>query len=354
MNEKQKKDIIFISVLITVISAVCIFNYIIDPYYLFRDTTIKGFNNVKIHKYSNKRKILYSDIKINHKNKTVAFTGNCLLSNYGLRNNNIAFYTIPMVRVEEAYMAVKAIHEIAPDIKKIYLGIFFDELWNEKNDEITDILTELDNKKLNYQDFINLFFSWNTTKYSIETLKDSIVNHGKDIIYIYPYREIAKKTYNNFPSESIDTVKKIYNYAKENNIELVIYYSPIHVTKKIHIYENNQWNNNQSFKKQLAEMTDFYDYSFFNQYNHSPLDENSIYFIDNIHPTNIYNNLVVKDLLSDNKEIGILVTKNNVKELTDNDTRQLEQYIQDNKSLVEKIKNVKYDDFSIKIKKLEN
>lgn len=351
MNNKQKNDIIFISVLVAAVFAICLFNYVIDPYYIFRDSTIKCINNVKTHKYSNKRKILYSDIKLNHKNKTTAFTGNCLLSNYGTRNSDVAFYTIPMVRVEEAYMALKAIHEIAPEIKKIYLGLFFDELWNEKNEEITDTLTESENKKFDYRDFVNLFFSWNTTKYSIETLKDSLINRGEDIVYIYPYREIAKKTYKDFPTESIKTVKKIYDYAKANDIDLVIYYSPIHVTKKIHIFENNQWQNNQNFKKQLAKITDFYDYSFFNQYNHSPLDENSIYFIDNIHPTNIYNNLVVDDLLSDNKEIGVLVTKDNVDNLTDKDTKNLKKYINDNQDLAQKIKNVKYDDFSIKIKK---
>ena len=65
---EKRRDILFLVLLLIFIILIGLFNYIIDPYYIFRDSTIKGINNVKTHKYSNKRTIVYSDIKINSKN----------------------------------------------------------------------------------------------------------------------------------------------------------------------------------------------------------------------------------------------------------------------------------------------
>lgn len=352
VKSENRKDILFVILLLFFIIIIALFNYVIDPYYIFRDSTIIGINNVKTHKYSNKRTIIYSDIKMNNKNKQIVFTGNCLLSHYGSGLDNVAFFTIPVAKVEEVASIIKNMNYLAPNIRTIYWGLFYDDFWNTKNDEVNDSLQELDSKNMNLKDFINLFFSWNTTKYSIETVIDSVKNGGKDIIYVYPYREIAKKTYDKeFTFEALEKVKEVKEFAKERGIELIIYYSPIHVSKKIHIYEKKMWESNQELKRRLAQITDFYDYSFFNDYNHMPLDENNFNFVDNIHPTNTYNNIIVNDLLSVEKKLGVEVTLNNVDDLLENDTKQLEKYIKNNKELSEKIKNVTADDANIMIRR---
>ena len=245
-KQQKRSDLLFLILLIIFIVSVALFNYLVDPYYIFHDATIKGINNVKTHKYSNKRTIIYSDIKLNSKNKKIVFTGNCLLSHYGSGLDDVGFFTIPVAKVEEVASIIKNLHKVSPDIKTIYWGLFYDDFWNTKNDEVSDSLQELESKYPTLQDFINLFFSWNTTKYSIETVRDSIKNAGQDIIYVYPYREIAKKTYDKeFTFESLDTVKQIKEFAQKEGINLVIYYSPIHVSKKVHIYEKGMWESNQ-------------------------------------------------------------------------------------------------------------
>ena len=197
-----------------------------------------------------------------------------------------------------------------------------------------------------------MFFSYNTTKYSIETIRDSIKNHGKDIIYVYPYREIAKKHYEGeFSFESLEKVKEIKQFAQDNNIELVIYYSPIHITKKIHLYEKGQWETNQELKRKLAQITPFYDYSFANEYNITPLDENNMNFIDNIHPSNTYNNLIVKDLLSNQKNIGVLINNKDIDYYLNKDTQQLKTYINEHRELAEQIQNIQADNSKIAIKR---
>ncbi len=352
-NLNDKKDILFVILFIFCVLAVALFNYVVDPYYIFRDGTIKGFNNVKTHKYSNKRTVIYSDIKFNSKNKNVAFTGNCLLSHYGSGLDNVAFFTIPVAKVVEVSDIIKNLIKVAPDIKTIYWGLFFDDFWNDKNDEVNDNLSEDFSKKFGLQDFVNLFFSYNTTKYSIETVIDSVKNHGEDIIYVYPFREIAKKKYQNqFSLKALENIKETIDFANNHGVKLVIYYSPIHISKKMHVYSKNQWNNYQKMKRELANICDFYDYSMFNQYNSSALNEHTKYFVDNIHPTTEYNNLIVNDLLSNDKKIGKLVTKKNVDVSLNKDFEELEKYIAQNRKLYETIKNVSEKDSTAKIKKI--
>ena len=134
-NNENRKDILFVILLFVFILLVALFNFIVDPYYIFRDSTIKQFNNVKTHKYSSKRTILYSQIKIDDKNKDTAFTGNCLLSHYGIGLDNVAFYTIPVARVTEVSEIIKNISLIAPNIKTIYWGVFMDDFLNLDSDE---------------------------------------------------------------------------------------------------------------------------------------------------------------------------------------------------------------------------
>ena len=301
MENKNKfnkiRDLIFIILLLVAIIFIMIFNYTVDAYQIFRKTSVIGFNNIKIHKLSSKRSILYPEIKWNKNNKNIAFVGSCLLDNYGLNIDNVLYATIPMVTTKEIYEVIQNIHKIAPNIKNFYIGLAYDELWNDTNREITDTLPNLESEKLTYKDIVTLFFSWNTTKYSIETLKESIKNKGEQILYIYPFKEIAKKEYKkDLPNTPFEELKKIVNYAKLNNLDITVYYSPIHVSKKVHIYEKSQWQNNLSFKRKLADIIPFYDYSLFNEYNAFPLDEKSRYFVDNLHITKKYNNIVEKDI----------------------------------------------------------
>ena len=348
---ENRKDILFLVFLFLSIAFVAIFNYVVDPYFIFSDKSIDGFNNVKTHKYSNKRTIVFSDIKLNSKGKKVAFTGNCILSHYSSGLNDVAFFTIPIARLDEVANIIKNINVLSPEIKTIYWGFFYDDFWNTEENLNSDDLQEVDTSKFVLKDFINLFFSWNTTKYSIETVRDSIKNKGKDILYVYPYREIAKKTYEGDVSfDQLKNIQEIVDFAKEKGIEVIFYYSPIHVSKKVHIFTKDEWASHQELKNRLAEITPFYDYSLFNEYNQQSLDENSIYFIDNVHPTTMYNNMIVNDILSEKKPLAIQISKENVDSILKNENKLLYEYMSKNQDLVKKLKTVIPEDFNYSIK----
>lgn len=348
----DKKDILFVLLFILCVLAIALFNYIVDPYYIFRKETINGFNNVKTHQFSNRREILYSDVKINTKGKDVVFTGNCLLSRYGSGLDNVVFFTVPVVKISEVSQIVKNLISYSPEIKTIYWGMFFDDFWNKDEDEDNGILPEFSSKCVELQDFINLFFSYNTTKYSIETIRDSVKNHGEKMKYVYPFREIADKTYSDkFSLDSLKAVKETVEFANEHGVKLVIYYSPINVTKKMHIYSKNQWDNYRKLKLELANVCDFYDYSLSNKYNSNILDGNSKYYLDNIHLSSEYDKFIINDLLSADKKVAKLVTKANAKSVTEKEFLDLIKFIDKNKSTYEKIKQVSIDDRFERIEK---
>lgn len=354
-NNDNKLLFVCIGLILSVVFVVSLFNYIVDPYFVFRDSAIKGFNNVKTYKYVNKRTILYSDIKINSKKHNAAFIGNCLITRFGDKNDNVGFYIIPVATVKEVAEIFDNITEVVPHIKKIYWGTFFGDLWYEKNEEVTDVLSELKDTKASFKDYLNLFFSWNTTKYSILTVRDSIKNKGKDIVYIYPYKEIAAKKYDKMQSfDDTEKIKHIVDRAKQKGVELTVYYSPLHISEKAHVFLNNAQNKEDEYKRRLASITPFYDYSLLNEYNTPPLDENSEYFIDNLHPTDIYNNMIIRDLLSDSKKIGVLTTKENVEELIKENSEKINEYISRNAEFREKIKHLNASDASVKILRKES
>ncbi len=350
-DNKKRQDLLFLILLIFFIGLVALFNYSVDPYNVTKSKIINGFNDNKIHKLTNKRSNIYADIKLNKKNKDKAFVGNCLLSETNDTPNNIAFFSIPVVKMEEVVDIIKNLHITAPNINTIYWGLYFDDFYNEQNNAFGEKFTFSDEKFLTVKDCIDLFFSFNTTKYSIETVKESIKNKDNNDKYIFPYKELANKEYNqdlNF--HELDKVKEAVQYAKDNNIKLILYYSPIHITKKEHIYLSGKWESFEKLKIYLAKITPYFDYSLYNEYNSTVLDENNKYYLDSIHLQPSYNNLIISDLISNDKKIGVEVTESNVENLQKTDTENLERFIAKNPQLSEKISNLKKSDREIAIK----
>ena len=346
----RKKDFFIILTAAAGILGIMLFNFIIDPYYIFQHKPVYGLNHKKIHMYSNKRQIIFSEMKLNGRNKTDAFIGNCTL--YRSRNvpSNIAFYTVPVTNTEEILNIIEHIKLLNPNIKKLYLGINFNEIF--KKDRKTDDFKEINSRRISIKDIIDLLFSWNTTKYSIETLTASIAAKNKNDNYVYPYREIAKKRYSS--GETCNLMVKLSmlkNFAENSGIKLIFYFTPVHITYKIDIYEKNLWDKYTDFKYRLAQRADYLDYSLNNAYNTEKLDADAVYYIDNIHITDALNEAVISDLLSNSPKIGVPVNKNNADDIIKNDTEYIADYIEKNKELAEKIKSLTVQDADIKIKK---
>ena len=352
MNKNnQRNDILFVLMFILLVGVVALFNYFADPYQILNAPVIKGFNDNKIHKLTNKRTIIYSDIKLNSKNKTKAFVGNCLLEQNKELPNDVAFFTIPVVKTEEVFDVIQNIHLNAPQIKTIYWGMYFDDLYNAQNDNFGEKFAYSDEKNINIHDCINLFFSFNTTKYSIETVLASFQNKNNNDVLIYPYKELANKEYSrDLDFHELEKVKKAVLYAKENDINLILYYSPIHITKKVHIYLSGRWETWKKLKRELANITPYYDYSLCNDFNSTLLDENNANYVDSIHLQKDFEMLIINDLLFGDFKLGTYVSPQNVDELSLKDEKCIKAFIHQNPKLCEKINHLQKSDRQIFVK----
>ena len=351
----SKKDLFFILSIVIGILAIILFNYIIDPYYIFKAVPIEGINDKKPHLYTNKRQIIFSDMKLNGRYKIHAFLGDCALYRTADIPYNSAFYSVPVTNISEIKSIIMYIKKYIPGIKTLYFGLNFNEIAGKdrKTDELSfDVL-----KKSKLNEIIGLLFSWNTTKYSFETLKASVLYKKNPTEYVYPYRETAGKKYTDITDESIDEkikeIEQIKEYAKENDFKLTFYFAPSNITYKIYLYKNNVYDKYNKLKKQLALVSDYCDYSLNNEYNTEILDGTGIYYIDTLHITPEFDNIIINDLVSGCKKTGILINKGNVSKIIETDTKYLKDYVNTHKEYAEKIGNLKTEDEKVRIKRIK-
>lgn len=109
-------------------------------------------------------------------------------------------------------------------------------------------------------------------------------------------------------NETINIIKNIKQICDDNNINLVVFFNPVHITS----YLKDDIEISNRFKKELANITDFYDFNYINF-----ITVNNYFWYETSHPryfvcdwqlkviTNQYDEKIPKDF-------GHLVTKKNV------------------------------------------
>lgn len=146
-------------------------------------------------------------------------------------------------------------------------------------------------------------------KYSVPESVERNINNS---IEKYVYDEKFKKPYFNENNEHIDStisiIKEIKQICDDNNINLVVFFNPVHITS----YLKDDIEISNRFKKELANITDFYDFNYINF-----ITVNNYFWYETSHPryfvcdwqlkviTNQYDEKIPQDF-------GHLVTKKNV------------------------------------------
>jgi len=118
-----------------------------------------------------------------------------------------------------------------------------------------------------------------------------------------------------YSSEYMQKFKKIVDYCHENAINLYVYIPPMYCEHFYAIKEAGLQNEFEQFKKELAEITDYIDFTGVNS-----ITTNKNNYWDSSHLRKEYTYLVMARLFQDNKNItehqdfGVLVTKENVEQ----------------------------------------
>ena len=155
------------------------------------------------------------------------------------------------------------------------------------------------------QKFKDLFQINNNDNFDWQTeIKDNFSLSKEEILYRLPMIECP------FVDERYEEIQRITNYAKQNNINIIFYYSPLYYK----VYQYGNIDNYNNMKRKVANITPFYDFSGINE-----ITTQKKYFCDLIHINTDCTKIIINRLFSENKNnepkfknFGNYVTKENI------------------------------------------
>ncbi len=136
-----------------------------------------------------------------------------------------------------------------------------------------------------------------------EDIERNVEAHVRNNGFLKPYH-----TQGDNVAATLEVLKELVALAKENNIRLTIFINPIHKTT----YLDTNLKQLAFFKKALALITDFYDFSGLNS-----VTTNNYYYYETLHYRPLVGDMMLKFMFSPNKtdvpsDFGFLVKPTNV------------------------------------------
>ena len=112
----------------------------------------------------------------------------------------------------------------------------------------------------------------------------------------------------------------------------------MHITERILINQTENLENLYMFKKELANIQPYYDFSLVNKYTVDEIRPDMQYFRDMVHPYPYLREKISNQLFLNNEDFGVLINKNNVDKIIKEDNIKFEKYIKENESTVNMVK----------------
>lgn len=148
-------------------------------------------------------------------------------------------------------------------------------------------------------------------------IENNLEKHTNDIKFMKPSHYEGNRI-----KETINSLKEIIILSKKYNFKLKIFINPIHSVT----YLDTNFNNFQIFKKELAKITDYYDFSGLNR-----ITTNNYYYYETSHYRDMTGELIKKRLFNSEYEkyFGVYVSKNNIDKHLKNMKEQIKNYDSD-------------------------
>ncbi len=331
---KKYKNIIFIIIFIILSLGIIWFNKIVDPYEL----------NTKSLQYQNwemvniERDFVYTGLNISKKfkfsNVVIGSSGiSSVLTNYKFDGNVLLINLLSLSPTEE-YELLKYYLKLHPETKNIIVSL-----------ELNTYLTchhrhTIPNKPTNeFLDFIKAYYSVDAIKKSFDKLYgEKPIISEKGISYVS--NSVFK--YQHVPSCENDNIlglKKLIDLINEHKLNAIYYIPPTHglyLANSLHV---GMYEHQDNFKRQVAQLVSFYDSSFVNKYTSLPLH---YLFKDVYHCSGEFLSKKAVNILTGKEkddDFAVYITKDNVDEVLTKQKVLLQDYIKNNKTVVEKYIN---------------
>lgn len=321
-----------------ILLSIAIFNFSVDAFSIFNIVKIHNFNYIKPDKDRNQRITKVVSLKLEKRNIDAVFLGSSRVNStisedyYFKRTGNIAKNLgMNALSHDEIFKLAQSVVKIHPEIKTIYLGLDFFRFLEKNKDNKRDVLIS-DNPKLTIAEFNPLILSFNTTIASINTvignLRDkNIAIENKETVffnklrmYVYNYKDAIL---------SDDEIKKIKLFKEMMNsigYNVVIYTNPTHAIDLALIDKLGYLNLFFEWKEKLAKEFDYIDFAFVNDITAEKVDENTKYWLEISHASELTGSIIIDKMLFDSNNYGFLITNKNVKEQNIKNQKELVKY----------------------------
>lgn len=318
-------------------------------------------------------------------------TANSIIDANLLQNKNLIYMITTQFSFEKMVQYLDFITDIHPEISTIILPVEYAVYSRDYGNKTPDI----NNKKTTIKDLFKLYFSYDTTRKSINKIisffpnfQDSLncLNRHNKNLYITDINDkkfcsgiestencntefdiknekftkenyiniFDKYTYShlfnqNFREETYTSLTKFKQIIKEKNKKIIFVFPPYHGLVQAQFYNNEKYNEVESIKKWIVDNfpnQKIIDMAFINKYTQEPL-ETTLNYIDIVHPLGkpghiFYCALKYYNQFKD-KDIYIELNKDNITDTLKWQKERLENYISKNNQYIIDFVNLPYE-----------
>lgn len=284
------------------------FNLVVDPYDIFNSPAIGRFNLAKTEKWKNDR--LYKAIDVIREKPTIIFLGSSR-THIGLNPNfvrdtttNKPAYNLALLGASPYELERYLEHTISnqSELKKVFIGLDFFMFYSAskyrstyREDRIGKSYLSISDTHaslLSIQSFID---SWNTVYQNYQSSQKMHSRYAHGFQYPIESELFSEETFSHWAKfqiqnkkstirpERVEEFDRILALAKENDIEIYAFISPIHATHLEAIYQSESWDEFEKWKRLMVEKMPLWDFSGYHEFTSEPVTPEIQNFIDSSH-----------------------------------------------------------------------
>jgi len=349
--------------LFTVLTIIATFNIIMDPYNVF-GTPDFGFNSLKPDAKRQERLTKIIGLKMDKRKLDAVFVGTSRtdwpISKADYKNitgKNAENMAVVGMGFDEYLELADLCVKIHPEIKKVYLGLDL-YTFNKNYKDNQKHIPFSQNTHITTQELATVLFAGDTTVSSFITLarntfatKDKtklytrmgtthrFFNEGIMIYFDFAFRKYYEHYDNySFNEENYEKLRLLKYNLKKKGVDLIMFHTPGHITDIDVIYENNMWKTFTNWKKGLTNVSDVWDFYYYNKVTASEVKPDMEYFTDAAHASDIAGKMMIETMTkSKNNGFGRLNTSKNIDKYIKQDTYNLLKWRRNNPEWIKKI-----------------
>jgi len=371
--KKINKNTITIIIIAFLAIFIPVFNYFVDPYGLFSDKEVYKT-------WDNERDTIYQKIKT-EKDERYDYvmigdsgTAECFEEEdfEKITGKTLKKLKLNGMTIQEQYKLLQVYTDNHPENKNIILTLNFlafiekpmdklppvESTQTITSEELFKVLFSVDATldslcafKLEQINFHtkNLFLKFRDTKIaqSIPFIRDYKLKVEKRIIYPN-LRKPFKKTAS-IKKSHIIYLKKVVYYCNKKNLNVFFIVNPSHTYEVCNIYKSGIWNTYSNFKKEIAEITPFYDFWYINPYNVAPIDFNNKYWNDVLHPTRELGMIFLSEIFKNPEDSAALINKKNVQNVIKQQKNGIKTFIVEHQTEIDNYMKKETEDYTPKV-----